>query len=107
MNSQEKANKISEILDEKKAQNISVVDLKGKSPIADYFVVATGTSSTHINSLAGEVEEKMSELEISVLSHEGEMGSAWQLLDYGDVIVHIFSEDSRNQYKLESLWNRE
>lgn len=104
MTAEEKANKIKEILDSKKAERIDIIPLKGKTPIAEYFVIASGTSSTHINSLAGEVEEKMAELSVNPLHQEGESGSTWKLLDYGDVIVHIFSEDSRNSYKLEELW---
>ena len=101
---EEKANKIKEILDSKKAQRIDIIPLKGKTPIAEYFVIASGTSTTHINSLAGEVEKKMSEISVNFLHQEGENGSSWKLLDYGDVIVHIFSEESRNSYKLEELW---
>lgn len=105
MNSQEKANQIKEILENKKAEHVDILSLSGKSPIAEYFVIASGTSSTHINALADEVEEKMTENSVPSLNREGENGSAWRLIDYGDVIVHIFSEESRNLYKLEELWN--
>ena len=104
MNAEEKAKKIREILEDKKANGVEILSLKGKSPIAEYFVIASGTSNTHINALADEVEEKMMELANPFMNHEGEHGSAWRLIDYGDVIVHIFSEETRKMYKLEELW---
>ena len=91
MNSLEKSNKIKEILESKKAVDISLLRVQEKTVLADYFVVATGTSSTHVKSLAEEIDARLSEFDISPIGHEGKLSNNWVLLDYGDVIVHIFS----------------
>lgn len=92
MNSQELANKIKDLLDSKKAINLEVIDISEKSTLADYFVLATGTSSTHVKALADEVEAKLEEEKIFPLNYEGRLSNSWIALDYKDVIVHIFSE---------------
>lgn len=104
MNALEKASKIKEILDSKKALNIEVLNVGEKTTLAEYFVIATGTSITHIRSLAGEVEEKMEELSIKPNNFEGKMSDSWMILDYGSVIVNIFSPDAREYYELDKLW---
>ena len=104
MNALEKANKIKEILDSKKALNLEVLKVDEKTTLAEYFVIATGTSITHIRSLAGEVEEKMEELGIKPYNFEGRMSDSWMVLDYGSVIVNIFSPDTREYYELDKLW---
>lgn len=104
MTSIEIANKIKEILDNKKAVDINILQVKNKTVLTDYFVVATGTSSVHVKSLADEVEVKMEELfGISPKGCEGKISNSWVLLDYDDVILHIFSAESRDFYKLDSL----
>ena len=106
MTSIEIADKIKEILDNKKAVDINILKVKEKTVLADYFVVATGTSSVHVKSLAEEVEVKMEELfGISPKGCEGRISNSWVLLDYGDVIVYIFSAESRDFYKLDNLWS--
>ncbi len=107
MDSNEKSLKIKEVLENKKAQEVSIIDIKDKSSIADYFVLATGTSLVHVRALADEVEVKMSELGIDVLSCEGNPTSAWRLLDYGDVIVNVFSKEARDFYNLDKFWLNE
>jgi ribosome-associated protein len=72
--------------------------------LADYFVFATGTSNTHVKSLADEVEFKLKELEVSPLHTEGFRSNSWVLLDYGSVIVHVFTAESRQFYDLDRLW---
>lgn len=104
MNSQEKANKIKEILDNKKAIDIEVLKVEEKTTLAEYFVIATGTSITHIRSLAGEVEDKMEKLNITPKNFEGRMSDSWMILDYGSVIVNIFSPEAREYYELDKLW---
>lgn len=102
MTSIEKAENIVKILDEKKAVGIRVLKISDLTAISDYFVVANGTSTTHIRALADEVDFRMGEL--------GENGrlegkaTDWLLLDFGDVIVHIFLPDAREHYNLEKLW---
>lgn len=104
MNSQEKANKIKEILDSKKALDIEVLKVEEKTTLAEYFIIATGTSITHIRSLAGEVEDKMEKLNIAAKNFEGRMSDSWMILDYGSVIVNIFSPEAREYYELDKLW---
>lgn len=104
MNAQEKATKIKEILDNKKALNIAVLKVDEKTTLAEYFVIATGTSNTHIRSLAGEVEDKMKELNIIPKNFEGRMSDSWIVLDYGSVILNVFSPDAREYYELDKFW---
>lgn len=102
MTSIEKVENIVKFLDEKKAAGIRVLKISDLTAISDYFVVANGTSTTHIKALADEVDFRMGEL--------GENGrlegkaTDWLLFDFGDVIVHIFLPDAREHYNLEKLW---
>lgn len=101
----ELAVKVANILDSKKAKNIKVLNINEKTIIADYFVIAMGTSTTQVNSLAGEVEFKLSEeLGIVPARVEGAGSGSWILLDYSSVIVHVFSAEARDFYKLDKLW---
>ena len=93
-------------LDDKKALGVSILKLPTHAVIADCFVVATGTSSTHIKSLADEVEFQLSEqVQIKPGHIEGFGNASWILLDYGTVIIHIFTKEAREFYNLERLWN--
>ena len=80
------------------------MEIGGISELSDYMVIATGTSSTHVKSLADEVEYQLNEAGVSVSHIEGYRSNSWILLDYVDVIVHIFSEEARDYYDLERLW---
>ncbi len=91
-------------LDAKKAEDIKVIGIKDLTIMADYFVIATGTSTIHVRALAEEVDEKLAELGIKPLKSEKRSGSSWLAVDYGDIIVHIFTEETRKQYSLERLW---
>lgn len=92
-------------LEDKIGEDIRVLNIGGVSSIADYFVIATGNSSTHVHSLADAVEEKLEkEAGESVLNAEGYQNADWVLLDYGNVIVHIFSKEQRLFYDLERIW---
>ncbi len=104
MNSQELANKIKEILDDKKGIDIEIIHVGEKTTLTEYFVIVTGTSSTHVKALAGEVEAKLSEEGIVPLNFERKMSDSWIALDYKDVIVHVFSQEARELYDLEKLW---
>jgi len=92
-------------LDEKKGQEIAVIEITDLTTIADYFVLATGTSNTQINALCGAVEKALDEKEEHVLRREGYRDGTWVLLDYGSVVVHVFSAEAREFYSLERLWN--
>lgn len=91
-------------LDEKKAQDIKVIKIQDLSIIANYFLLATGTSSTQVKALADEVEFRLSGLGLEPRRTEGYQGASWIILDYIDVIVHIFHKETREFYDLERLW---
>lgn len=91
------------ILDSKKAEDIKVIQIAELTVIADYFVIASGTSNTHTKSLADDVDFEMSKLGIEPSHIEGR-ATGWTLLDYGSVLVHIFEQPSREHYNLERLW---
>ena len=104
MTSLEKARSIVKILDQKKAADITLIETKELTIVSDYFVIASGTSGTHVKSLADEVEDEMSKLGAQPDHIEGR-ATGWILLDYGSVLVHIFQPDTREYYNLERLWS--
>lgn len=104
MTSLETAQLAVKALDGKKGLNIMLIKVQDISSIADYFVIATGTSNTHVKALADEVEFKLDKDGISVSHVEGYRSDSWILLDYVDVVVHVFSEEAREYYGLERLW---
>ena len=104
MNSLQEARKIAEILDSKKGIDIRVIRIDDISVLADYMVIATGSSTTHVKALADTVEADMDQLGVSVSHIEGYRSNSWILLDYIDVIVHVFSDESRRYYDLDRLW---
>ncbi len=104
MDSLQTAKLAAKALDSKKGLDIKIIKIRDISSIADYFVIATGTSNTHVKALADEVEYQLDNNGISVSSVEGQRNDTWILLDYIDVIVHVFSEDAREYYNLERLW---
>ena len=92
-------------LDEKKGKEINAVEISDLTTLADYFVFASGTSNTQINALCGAVEKAMDEKGVPVLRREGYRDGTWVLLDYGDIVVHVFSPEAREFYSLERLWS--
>ncbi len=92
------------ILNDKKAMEISAVKIDSISDLADYFLICTATSNTHIKALADEVEFKLKEAGVTVGHIEGR-ASDWLLLDYGTVVIHIFGKKSREFYSLDHVWN--
>lgn len=107
---QEKAAAIAElahsVLDNKKGMDVTTLAVGDQTILADYFVLATGTSNTHVRALADEVEFKLKEeMGIEPNHIEGSSGNAWTLMDYGCVVIHIFTSQARDFYKLERLWN--
>jgi ribosome-associated protein len=91
-------------LEDKKAKDLKTIDIHELTTIAHYFVICSGTSTTHIKSLADEVEFKLKEKDVRPLRREGYNSARWILMDYGDIIVHIFHEEDRSFYNLERLW---
>lgn len=104
MINKEIALRIADILDNKKAADVVVIDIKEKSSFADYFLVATGNSERQVASLQSEVEEKMARDDIHPRTVEGKGNSGWILMDYGDVIVNLFTPEQRERYHIEKVW---
>jgi ribosome-associated protein len=98
-------NIIETVLDDKKAQKIIVIDVRGRTSVTDYMVVASGTSNRHIASMSHYVAEAVKEQGFKPLSIEGDQGSDWVLVDLGDVILHVMTEQARDYYQLEKLWS--
>ena len=98
------AEALAEILEDTRAKDVKIVALKEKTDIAEYFVLANGTSSTHVKALAGEVEFKMGERDIAAEAVEGRGNNSWIVLDYSYVIVHVFSREAREFYDLDRLY---
>lgn len=101
------AHEICNILLDNKAEDVVCICVKGKTSVADYFVVAGGRSMTHTRALIEHVEEGVEEKGIAPIRREGVREGRWAVLDYGDVIVHIFNDESRLFYHLETLWGNE
>lgn len=89
---------------EKKAENVVILDLEGKSPVADYFVICSGFSDRQVSAVADHVIDQLKEMGVKVSNHEGMADGRWALLDFGSVLVHIFQDQLRDYYHLESLW---
>ena len=98
---------IEKILGDNKAQNIICIDLKNKSYIADYMVIASGTSSRHLQALSEILVAQLKKLGIENCRIEGKDSNDWKLVDAHDVIVHIFHPEKREFYDLENMWSEE
>ena len=103
----ELAEAIAEVLDSKKGRDIKVLRVDDKTVIAEYFVLCTGGSSTQIKALAGEVEFRIGERGVAPYGVEGRDNNSWLILDYSNVIVHIFSREAREFYNLDKLYAEE
>lgn len=104
LTAKEKAFKIAKFLDDKKASDIKILEVKDLTIITDYFVICSGDSTTQVKALAEYIDGKMRDEGIHPLGIEGFNYANWILIDYGDVIVHIFLEEKRYYYDLERLW---
>ena len=91
-------------LDDKKADCLKVLDVRGKSPITNYFIIATATSEPHLRALAGELEKTVKELGIKAVGRDYNTSSGWVVVDAFDFMAHIFLPEQRNMYGIESLW---
>lgn len=98
------AQNIVKVLSDKKGLNIKLIKISDVSVVADYMVLCTGNSSTHVKALSDEVEYKLKNLGVPVNHIEGHRSNSWVLLDYLDVVVHIFSNEAREFYNLDRLW---
>ena len=95
---------IAEVMDDMKAHDIKILRVSEKTAMTDYFVTCSGTSNTQIRAISGEIEYKLGERGLTPLHIEGYETGTWIAIDYAHVIVHIFSKDQREFYKLEKLW---
>ena len=91
-------------LQEKKAEDLTVINITDQTTIADYFIIASGKSNTQVKALTEFLEEKMEEKQIFATRKEGEKEARWVVIDYASVIVHIFNDAMRDFYNLEKLW---
>lgn len=92
-------------LDEKKGEDIKIIEISQISVMADYFIIADGTNQSQVQAMVENVEEKMHQAGFEVKRIEGNRSSSWILMDYGDVVVHVFDKEDRLFYDLERLWS--
>ena len=95
---------VTKALDEKKGMNIKLLKIDKVSSLADYFLICTGTSNTHVKTLCDYAEYTLEQLGEPMLGREGHRGNSWELLDFGTIVVHVFTEEAREFYSLERLW---
>ena len=95
---------VTKALDEKKGVNIKLLKIDKVSSLADYFLICTGTSNTHVRTLCDYAEYTLEQLGEPMLGREGHRGNSWELLDFGSIVVHVFTEEAREFYSLERLW---
>jgi len=100
----ELANLAAGAADSKQAEDIVALDVSGPLPLTDVFLIATGRNERNVVAIAGEIEDKMIEAGVKTLRREGRAEGRWILLDFGDLVVHVFHEEDRAYYSLERLW---
>ena len=106
LSAKEVAVQVTKALDEKKGMDIKLLKIDKVSSLADYFLICTGTSNTHVKTLCDSVEAAVvDQLQETLLHREGHRGGTWVLLDFGCLVVHVFTNESREFYDLERLWN--
>lgn len=101
----EMAHTVYQALDDKKGEDIKVIDISGISVLGDYFIITNGTSDSQVRALVENVQEKMHKAGYELKQQEGSHSGTWVLMDYGDVIVHVFDRDNRSFYNLERIWS--
>ena len=104
LSAKEVAFQVTKALDDKKGLDIKLLRIDEVSSLADYFIICTGTSNTHVKTLCDYAEYTLEQLGEPMLGREGHRGNSWELLDYGSVVVHVFTEEAREFYSLERLW---
>lgn len=102
--SKEMAKKAFEALEDKKAKDIRILDISAVSVLADYFLIASGSNRNQVQAMVDNVEEKLHEAGFNPRQVEGYQTANWVLLDYGDIIIHVFDEENRLFYDLERIW---
>lgn len=104
-NSLDTARDIAEIASDKLAGDITLLDISGVCDFADYFVIVSGDSPRQLTAIADEIVQHLKKSDVQPLRREGSAGSGWMLIDYGDIIVHVFSPREREYYNLEQMWS--
>ena len=104
LSAKEVAYEVTKALDMKKGMNIKLLKIDQVSSLADYFLICTGTANTHVKTLCDYAEYTMEQLGEPMIGREGHRGNAWELLDFGSVVVHVFTQEAREFYSLERLW---
>ena len=104
LSAKEVAFAVTKALDDKKGLNIKLLIIDEVSSLAASFLICTGTSNTHVKTLCDHAEYTLEQLGEPMLGREGHRGNTWELLDYGSVVVHVFTEEAREFYSLERLW---
>ena len=105
MTAKETALRLCEIADSKNARDIGIIDVQKSSDITDFFIICSGRSTTQVKAIAEEIEFQMEKQGVYAFHKEGLVEGKWIALDYGEVIMHIFPEETRAFYQLEKLWN--
>ena len=104
LSAKEVAYEVTKALDAKKGMDIQLLKIDKVSSLADYFLICTGTSNTHVKTLCDYVEFAMEEVGEQPLGREGHRGNTWELLDYGCLVIHVFTDEARQFYSLERVW---
>ena len=104
LSAKEVACEVTKALDAKKGLDIKLLRIDRVSSLADYFLICTGTSSTHVKTLCDYAEYTLEQLGEPMLGREGHRGNSWELLDFGSIVVHVFTDEARKFYDLERLW---
>ena len=104
LTAKEVAYEVTKALDSKKGMDIKLLRIDEVSTLADYFLICTGTSNTHVRTLCDYAEYTLEQLGEPMLGREGHRGNSWELLDFGTIVVHVFTEEAREFYSLERLW---
>ena len=98
------AYEVTKALDAKKGMDIKLLKIDRVSSLADYFLICTGTSNTHVKTLCDYAEYTLEQMGEKMLGREGHRGNTWELLDYGTIVIHVFTDEARKFYDLERLW---
>lgn len=102
----ELAKQAQKIAEDKKGENVMIIDVKGKTAIANYFVIITATSTPQINAISNEIEKTLKyDFEVPPVRREGRSSPTWKVVDFGGLLIHIMTPDVRAQYNLEQIWN--
>lgn len=104
LTAKEVAYEVTKALDSKKGLDIKLLRIDEVSSLADYFLICTGTSNTHVKTLCDYAEYTLQQLGEPMLGREGHRGNSWELLDFGSIVVHVFTQEAREFYSLERLW---